>query len=338
MRYSIFSVQDHYPGGARTVPEFYAETIAMAEAAERLGYDTVFLAEHHFHEYGVIPDPAVMLAALAQRTRRIRLGTAISNLVFRHPATVAESYAMVDVLSGGRLVLGVGSGYLKHEFAGFQIPPEEKRQRFDEALGLVRRLLAGERVSHAGQFFKLEEVALNLRPLQQPTPPIYIAILSKEGAYFIGRQGSRLQTVPYASLTSLAQVAELEAEYRRGLAEGGHVGMDDDVVHMFHCHVAETDAAARRGAAEAFELYVETRLYAYKRRYDDVLASGLGLFGSVETVAETLVALHGMGVRHVSLLQNFGNLAHERMLRSMRLFAEEVMPRVRRRIAKEVSA
>ena len=128
MRLSIFSVQDHYPASARTLPQLYGQVIAQAELADRLGYDTFFVAEHHFHEYGAVPNPSVMLSTLAQRTKRLRLGSAISILTFHHPLTVAESYAMVDVLSGGRLVLGVGSGYLKHEFEGYHIDPAEKRE------------------------------------------------------------------------------------------------------------------------------------------------------------------------------------------------------------------
>ena len=146
MRYSIFSVNDHHPGLPRTVPELYAQVMRQCELAESLGYDTFFCAEHHFHEYGVVPDPAVMLAALAQRTSRIRLGSAVSILTFHDPRRIAESYAMVDMMSRGRLVFGVGSGYLAHEFVGFDRATEEKRARFNENLDLVRRLMAGEPV------------------------------------------------------------------------------------------------------------------------------------------------------------------------------------------------
>src|SRR4051812_50163672 len=110
MRYSIFSVNDHYPRLPRTVPQLYNQVMHACELAERLGYDTFFCAEHHFHEYGVVPDPAVMLAALAQRTKRIRLGTAISILTFHDPRHIAESYAMVDLLSGGRPGVRGGPG------------------------------------------------------------------------------------------------------------------------------------------------------------------------------------------------------------------------------------
>jgi alkanesulfonate monooxygenase SsuD/methylene tetrahydromethanopterin reductase-like flavin-dependent oxidoreductase (luciferase family) len=141
MRYSVFSVNDHHPRLARTVPQLYAQVMHQCELAESLGYDTFFCAEHHFHEYGVVPDPAVMLAALAQRTARIRLGTAISILTFHDPRHIAESYAMVDLMSGGRLVLGVGSGYLPHEFVGYGQDAKDKRDRFNENLVVVKRLL-----------------------------------------------------------------------------------------------------------------------------------------------------------------------------------------------------
>jgi len=333
MRYSIFSVMDHYPARPRTVEAYYRQLFATTEAAERLGYDACFVAEHHFHEYGVVPNPAVMLAALAQRTSRIRLGPAISTLTYHNPLMVAESYAMVDVLSAGRLVLGVGSGYLKHEFAGFNIAPEDKRQRFDETLMLVRRLLAGERVTFAGAYHRLEDVAINVRPIQRPTPPIYVAALAREASYHIGRQGNRLMAIPYATAGTFGEIGELQLAYRKGRAEGGHESCDDDSIYTLHCCVAESDEAARRIAGEAFELYVATRLYARRQTYDDVMASGLALFGSAKTVAAKVIALGRMGIPHIALLMDFGALPQERVLASMHAFAEEVMPRVRAGLA-----
>jgi len=330
MKYSIFSVMDHYPERARSVPEYYAQFRRLAEAAERLGYDSVFVAEHHFHEYGAVPNPAVMLTALAQRTQRLRLGPAIATLTYHDPRVVAESYAMLDVLSNGRLTLGTGSGYLRHEFAGFGVAPEEKRQRFDETLMLVRRLLSGERVTHEGRFHRLADVALNVRPVQQPTPPIFVAALAREAAYHIGRQGNRLMAIPYASLAAFEELASFERDYRRGRAEApGAVRVDDDAIYTFHCHVAASDEEARRLAAAPFDLYVATRLYARRQTYDDVLANGLGLFGSVATVADKVTQLKQWGVKHIALLMDFGLMPEAEVLRSMRQFAEEVAPRVR---------
>jgi alkanesulfonate monooxygenase SsuD/methylene tetrahydromethanopterin reductase-like flavin-dependent oxidoreductase (luciferase family) len=327
MKLSIFSVQDHYPAQARTVPQLYGEIIAQAELADALGYDTFWVAEHHFHEYGVVPNPAVMLSTLAQRTKRLRLGTAISILTFHNPLTVAESYAMVDVLSGGRLVYGVGSGYLPHEFTGYAIDPAEKRDRFDENLAIIRRLLAGERVTAQGKYSKVDAVALNVLPVQHEVP-IYVAVLRREAAFHIGKQGNNLMCVPYASLETFDQIGDLIAEYRRGKAEAGVAPSDDDAVVTLHTHVAESDDAARRDAEAAFNLYVDTRLYARKSTYDDAMANGLHLFGSVETVTERLVALHRMGVRHVSTLQNFGLLPQPLVRASMERLMREVAPRV----------
>ena len=317
MRYSIFSVNDHHPRLPRTVPQLYGQVMRQCELAEALGYDTFFCAEHHFHEYGVVPDPAVLLSALAQRTRRIRLGTAISILTFHDPRRIAESYSMLDMMSGGRLVFGVGSGYLAHEFAGYEVDPKAKRDLFNQKLAAVRRLLAGE--AHG-------KAVLNVLPHEGRVPPIYVAVLAREAAFHVGAQGNRIFTVPYASCRDFEDVGAMLAEYRRGRGTGD----DDDHVFTFHTHVAESDEEARRLCKPAYELYVDTRLYAKKHVYEDVLASGLCLFGSVETVARKVRRLHEMGIRHVATMHNFGALEPARVERSMELFAREVMPRAGR--------
>src|SRR5258705_9795906 len=123
MRYSIFSVNDHHPRLARTVPQLYGQVMRQCELAESLGYDTFFCAEHHFHEYGVVPDPAVILSALVPRTRLILLGTAISILTFHDPRRISETHALLYMMSGGPFVFCVGSRYLAHVFAVFYSDP-----------------------------------------------------------------------------------------------------------------------------------------------------------------------------------------------------------------------
>jgi alkanesulfonate monooxygenase SsuD/methylene tetrahydromethanopterin reductase-like flavin-dependent oxidoreductase (luciferase family) len=337
MRLSYFSVQDHYPDRARSVPDLYAQVLRQGELADRLSYEAFFVAEHHFHEYGTVPNPAVMLAALAQRTRTLKLGPAISVLTFHNPLNVAESYAMVDVLSNGRTVLGVGSGYLKHEFEGYAIAPAEKRTRFDENLAILKLALSGKRFSYDGTYTSVKDVQLNVVPVQ-PEIPIYVAILAREAAYHVGKQGNNIVCVPYASLDHFNEMPAFVAEFKRGRAESGTAPQTYDNIFAFHTHVAENDEACRRNAAEAFDLYVTTRLYAKRRTYDDIMKSDLGLFGSVETVADKIVDLYRMGVTHIMTLQNFGYLPEEKVLQSMRLMAEEVMPRVARRIGQSAAA
>jgi alkanesulfonate monooxygenase SsuD/methylene tetrahydromethanopterin reductase-like flavin-dependent oxidoreductase (luciferase family) len=329
MRYSLFSVNDHYPKLPRTVPQLYAQVMRHCKLAESLGYDTFFCAEHHFHEYGVVPDPAVMLSALAQRTKRIRLGTAISILTFHDPRRIAETYSMVDLLSGGRLVFGVGSGYLAHEFVGYDRDPKEKRERFNENLDLVQRLMAGETLAYQGSFSKSDKVVLNVLPHEGRVPPIYVAVLAREAAYHVGKQKNRIFTVPYASCKDFADIGRMLEEYRKGLGEAGLASHDDDHVFTLHTYVAESDEQAKQQAKAAYDLYVDTRLYAKKHVYEDIIANGINLFGSVETVAQKMTQLHAMGIRHVATMHNFGALDPRLVERSMSLFAREVMPEVR---------
>src|SRR4051812_14995274 len=210
MRYSVFSVNDHHPRLPRTVPQLYGQVMRQCEVAESLGYDTFFCAEHHFHEYGVVPDPAVMLSALSQRTQRIRLGTAISILTFHDPRRIAETYSLLDNLSRGRLVFGVGSGYLAHEFVGYDRDPKEKRDRFNESLDIVKRLMAGETLCYQGKFSKSDKVVLNVFPHEGRVPPMYVAVLARDAAYHVGKQSNRIFTVPYASCKDFADIGVMQ--------------------------------------------------------------------------------------------------------------------------------
>jgi len=335
MKLSLLSIVDHYPELPRDVGGFYRELLEQAELGDALGYKAYFVAEHHFHQYGAVPNPALFLTAAAQRTRRILLGPAVAVLPFSNPLTAAEDYAMLDTLSGGRLVLGIGSGYLKHEFAGYNLDPAEKRERFDENAAILTRLLAGERLTYKGRFHDLREVALNVLPLQ-PRVPTFLAVLRKEIVYHVGRQGVGLFTVPYGSLSGFDEIAPMIAEFRRGRRESGAApmpnGLSDHIVAL-HTYVAETPAAARAAAGEAFNRYVASRLYAKRHEYEDIQRNGLSLMGSVDEVVDRLVALAEAGVDHVMTLQNFGGIRAQDVARSMRMMMEEVMPRVEARLA-----
>jgi alkanesulfonate monooxygenase SsuD/methylene tetrahydromethanopterin reductase-like flavin-dependent oxidoreductase (luciferase family) len=226
----------------------------------------------------------------------------------------------------------VGSGYLAHELVGYDRDPREKRDRFNENLALVKRLMAGEGFAYEGRFSKSEKVVLNVLPHRGRVPPIYVAVLAREGAYHVGRQGDRIFTVPYASCADFADIGTMLGEFRKGRAEAGLAAEDDDHVFVLHAHVADSDVAAEAECKAAYDLYVATRLYAKQHVYADIIGNGICLFGSVETVVEKVCRLHEMGVRHVAFLNNFGALGPERVERSMTRVACEVMPAVARRI------
>jgi alkanesulfonate monooxygenase SsuD/methylene tetrahydromethanopterin reductase-like flavin-dependent oxidoreductase (luciferase family) len=330
-RYSIFCVQDHYPSLPRTLAQFYAELSDQAMLAEELGYDTLFLAEHHFDPYGTVPNPAVALAYLAAKTRQLRLGSAISVLSY-HPAfEVAENYSMVDILSGGRVTLGVGSGYLAHELAGYGIDLATKRERYDENMAVLQKALTGARFSYRGSHQTIDEMQLNVAPVQALGLPIYVAVSAPPVAYYVGRQAQNMMFVPYSQLQSIADIGAVFREYRRGTGEApiadGGARFVGDVAVAFHAHVAATDEEARARAKDPFELYLRTRQRAKHQSFEAIASEdGLSLVGSAQTVAAKLGRLYAEGVRHLMLVHNFGAMPADAAADSMRRFALEAMP------------
>ena len=128
-------------------------------------------------------------------------------------------------------------------------------------------------------------MVLNVLPHEGRVPPIYVAVLAREAAYHVGKQKNRIFTVPYASCKDFADIGTMLAEYRKGLAEAALAADDDDHVFTLHTYVAKSDEEAKAQAKAAYDLYVDTRLYAKKHVYEDIIANGINLFGSVETVA-----------------------------------------------------
>ena len=327
MKFGVFSVVDHYPGELpRTVARFYDELLEQVEAADSLGFDSFWVAERHFHEYGAIPRPPVWLAAAAQRTRRIRLGAGVVVLPFDNPLRTAEDYAMVDVLSRGRLNLGVGSGYLRHEYAGFGIDPEEKRARFDEALQILLRAWTGERFSYAGTFHRVDDVQLNVVPVQRPRPPVWVAVLRSEGVPLVGARGLPVMTIPYAGAERIEEFGDAVAAFRTGFLGAGGRAEDATALFGLHTYCAEDAASARAAARDAMDRYVRTRLYAKQRPFDLLVEKDLVAFGGPEEIIRIARRYEAVGFTHFLAIMNFGGLDHAQVLRSMERMAREVLP------------
>lgn len=327
MRIGIFRVADHYPERpGREVRRVYDEILEEAAVADALGFDSFWLAEHHFLPYGVVPQPAVMLAALAQRTRRIRLGSAVAVLPLSEPLRLAEEYAMVDILSGGRLELGVGSGYLGHEFAGFGVPHDERRERFDESLAVVRRALAGERFSFEGTYVRVRDVALNVRPLQQPTPPLWIAGLRREAVPFIAAQGTGLLLIPYARTEQWDEIPASAAAYHTARRAAGFPPATGALACGIHVHCGADKEDALRTASGPLSRYVESRLFARNRTLDLLRDQDLVAFGDAEELVRIFRRYEAAGVTHILSLTSFGDFPHDEVLRSLERMARDVLP------------
>lgn len=329
LRIGLFCVADHHPNElSRTLPQLYAELLDQIVAADALGFDSFWVAEHHFHPYGVIPRPAVFLAAAAARTQRIRLGTAVTVLPFDNPVRTAEDFAMLDVLSGGRLELGIGSGYLQHELAGFGVATEGKRERFDTSLAVLRKLWRGERVTHHDTQLHLQDLQINVVPVQQPAPPIWIAGLRAESVPHIAAQGMPALIIPYAACDGW--------ESLRGMAQGYAAAFRPTEFSKtprlgcgLHAHCAASSEQALAEAAAPMERYVRTRLFARQRSLAELRAQHLVAVGDSAEISELVARYAQAGVTDLLFLIGFGGFAHAQTLASLERIARQVLPRVR---------
>lgn len=327
MRFGLFSVVDHYPNELeRSTAVLYAELLEQARLADQLGFYSYWIAEHHFHEYGAIPRPAVFLSAVAAITRQIKLGSAVAVLPFDNPLRVAEDFAMVDILSGGRLEFGVGSGYLEHEYAGFDLDPQERRARFDESLDIIRKCWTGDKFSFAGNHFKINAVRLNVVPLQSPSPPIFIAVLRNEAAVFVGRQKMGMMMIPYASTEELAELSTTCAAYKDEHSRSGGESQNARIQFGLHCFCASSTEQARELARPYMDRYVRTRLYARQRPFDELIEKNLLAIGDPKEIIRVGRLYEQAGLTDFLMIMNFGGLPHDSVLESMRLIASEVLP------------
>lgn len=312
VRLSLFSVVDAFPPGSLSAGrDRYSELLSLAPVAEEAGLSTFWVAEHHFHTGGLCPSPPVLLAAAGAVTRRLRLGVLVGVLPFHSPLDFAEQYALVDQVTGGRLNVGVGSGYIPLEFEAFGIDPATRRERFDRALATILTAWQGgeARVEEP----RTPPVRLNVRPRQSPHPPVWIAVQRREAIPHVARKGTNIALVPYATVSGLAELKEEIREYREALPKGA----EGKVSVALFLYAGGEPGKAR----EALQRYLDSRLatqsafYAAKVREDPrqaraeaVEESGFALFGSPEEVAGRLEAFAAIGVDEILGLFDFGGL------------------------------
>ncbi|MGH7278815.1 MAG: LLM class flavin-dependent oxidoreductase [Candidatus Rokuibacteriota bacterium] len=353
MRFGTFFFFQAPPGHRHD--EIIRRELEQIEWTEELGFDEAWLTEHHFIDYGLAVDPATLAAAAAARTRRIRIGLAAFILPFHHPLRLAEQTALIDIISGGRLDVGVGRGNRPAEFAGYRVPQEESRERFDEAIEIVTRAWTEERVSHAGRFFTIPDVRVIPKPLQRPHPPLFQVCGSKETIEATAARGwPMLNSVLFGPVEQLVGNRDVYVDTLRKSGRG-----DDEIARLLRdwgvsrqIYVAPTDALALAEAKEAELWYQESfRRFVLPDRiedahpslqpgframaerlakvtWDNLVAETLA-FGSPDTVARHIEAMREIGVGQVLCWMNFGGLPPDRVRRSMELFAREVMPRFR---------
>lgn len=314
--------------------------------ADALGFDYAWIAEHHFsNQYGIMPDVFIYTGYLAALTKRIKIGTAVVTLPLANPLRIAENAAFVDILSNGRFVLGLGSGYRQYEFDGFGADFAARRDIQEEALPLLMDLFHKKRTDHRGKHFRFKvDGAYELFPqsVQQPHPPIFLAGATERSIGLAARMGFGLLLstwTPFAELTRQiagyrAHLTETPAELRGNPARG-HV----DIARWVY--VAETDAKARRDS-EAGILrhrahfssgltsgYLGVVSEAGSTQGDDyeMLSRDIILHGSPATVIEKIERLQAATGAASIMLHYPPWYGIEKALASLELFAAEVMPK-----------
>src|SRR6266446_6348862 len=289
------------------------EVIAEAQLAEASGFDSCFFGEHHQDQDGFLPSPLIVATAVAARTKRLRVGTSVILLPLHHPVRVAEDVITLDLVSRGRVVLGVGIGYQASDFSAFAVPMEERAARFEESVEILRLCWAGERFSYRGKHYTLEDVQIRPRPYQKPGPPLWIG----------------------ASVPATAR-ADI---YKEAARKAGRVS---EVVQMRDAWVAPTRADADLvygpHVMTAYRYYWEHRLAEFANMPADTkftlenLAPDRLILGDPETCVRefqrwqkaTGASTFLLRLRHA----HSGGPPHDRIMEAIRLFGERVLPYV----------
>jgi alkanesulfonate monooxygenase SsuD/methylene tetrahydromethanopterin reductase-like flavin-dependent oxidoreductase (luciferase family) len=348
MRFGLFFQAPAAAG--QTHAERYAEMFDLIVLADSLGFDVAWLAELHFGgAFSLLANPLMAVPVIAQQTRRIRIGTAVTLLPLHHPLSCAEQAATADLLSGGRLEFGVGRGSIPSQFHGFRVPVAENRARFDEALEIIRLAWTRERFSYAGAFYQVEDVEVVPKPLQRPHPPIRVAVHTAESFAHIGDLG--LPIYSGTTTTPLPQLRECMALYRAHLAAAGHPWQRDQMALMLPVHLGTTGEAARDAMRPGVLKYYQNLRTIFAqlpdsygdhlprlRMIEETLANlpyekfcrDQGMFGdSAEVIDRLQAARDEFGLSQIIGWFDQGSmLRRDEVERTMRRFADHVMPKL----------
>ena len=338
-----FGIFDHVDDNGSPRGEQFEDRIRLVELLEAEGFYGYHLAEHHATPLGTVPCPSVFLAALAQRTRRIRFGPLVYVLPLHHPLRLYEEICMLDHMSGGRLLLGVGRGGALLEHARYGVEPATAQAMYHEAFEVLMRACATDVLDFDGKFYHFKDFLITAKPLQRPHPPIWYGAPNPEAIGWAAPRG-----VNVVSLGPAARARDISIRYRK---EWGALGRKGDDLPMIgitrHIVVADTDAQAQRIAREAYLPWREAIGFLWERSkvdfvlagiypktFDELQAVGHGIAGAPATVRDYLKDLEReTGINYLLGQMVFGTMKFADAARSLQLFAREVMPAFKRQFA-----
>ena len=255
MRYGLFYLPSSLPATRAQGAERFRAVIDQVAYGEEIGFESVWLAEHHFHPFaGIFSAPPVIGAAIAERTHRMRIGTAVLLLPYHNPLRVAEDYATLDCLSNGRVEFGVGHGFVKWEALTFGIPLDDLRDRFKENLDIVLKAWREPKVDHKGRFHEYHGVEVLPRPVQEPHPTVWMAATtSVESFEYSGAQGFHMMLIPF--LNEIEELREKMQVYFKTRQAAGYDPATARVLGVYHAYVGESSAEARAAAQHGLHEY-----------------------------------------------------------------------------------
>lgn len=297
--------------------------------AEALGYHSTFLVEHHFTGWSQVSATLQLLNWVAARTTTLRVGTAVMVLPWHNPVLLAEQAATLDVLSGGRLDLGIGKGYRYNEFKGFGIPIDEADARFEEALAILAKAWTSpERFSYQGRFWRFNDIVVEPAPLQKPHPPLWMGAASPASILRVANRACNLLLDQYASSEALGQRLALfrsEMERQRHMFDPMNVIVARDL-YIAQNRFDKEEALHRHRSAQQRTLAVArdpnrsggSHILHYDHAGSDTEDSML--YGTPDQIAEKLTSLQRVGISYVIL--NIGGMSRD----SLRSFARDIMP------------
>ena len=320
------------------------ESLREAQLSDQLGFDAVWLAEHHFDGGCAYVDPLIFASAIAARTQRIKIGFAVAQMALHHPIRFAEQLALVDNISRGRMIVGVGRGtaYNFYEFRGYGVDPAEAQERLLEVEEVLVRCWSGDEVAHNGKFWHLQLPELRPQVYQKPHPPIIRACSGLESTLEMARQGR-----PFLmNLQSDQTTQERLDAFRQTMADSGYDDLSiartvQESWAWRNVVVAETDAEAATLGVPAFQA-MRAYLADNRKRLNtleeqaaqsaamsgaarDSVDQGL-IFGSPETVRERLEVVNQTGIGGLIIHFRLGSMSWEAAEYSLRLFADQVAP------------
>jgi alkanesulfonate monooxygenase SsuD/methylene tetrahydromethanopterin reductase-like flavin-dependent oxidoreductase (luciferase family) len=331
-----FGVFDHVDDSGAPFPQHLENRLKIIEAYDRGGIHGYHVAEHHGTPLGYAASPSVFLAAAAQRTKRIRIGPLIYILPLYHPLRVVEEICMLDSLSNGRFMLGMGRGISPIEAGFFGVAGSEMQARYIEASDLVLKALQAETLTYQGKFYSFNNVPMTLRPIQKPYPELWYATRSPESFAWAGKTGVNTVTLAFD-----AQVREMTDIYKKAWVEAGRDIKDLPLVGVSrHIVVADTDREAKALATRAYSRWVTSfrKLWLdngydapLKNLYPDTWGELEGLMngcaGSAATVRRyALEEAERCGANYLVSWFAFGDLEVDHAIRSFELFSEHVIP------------